>query len=48
MKHGKRLLMDFALAAVTRHTQKQLGIILQNCVSCHSMFQIHAMAEKLK
>lgn len=43
-----QLAMDAESFGDTRHTQKQLGVILQNCVSCHSMFQIHAMPEKLK
>ncbi len=43
-----QLAMDAESLGDTKHTQKQLGGILQNCVSCHSMFQIHAMPEKLK
>lgn len=48
--HGgfDQLAMDAESLGDTRHTQKQLGGILQKCVSCHSMFQIHAMPEKLK
>lgn len=37
-----QLAMDAESLGDTRHAQKQLGDILQNCVSCHSMFQIHA------
>jgi len=48
--HGgfDQLAMDAESLGDTRHTQKQLGSILKNCVSCHSLFQIHAMPEKLK
>ena len=37
-----QLAMDAESLGDTKHTQKQLSGILQNCVSCHSMFQIHA------
>lgn len=37
-----QLAMDAESLGDTRYTQKQLGGILQNCVSCHSLFQIHA------
>lgn len=40
------LAMDAESLGDTKHIQKQLGGILQNCVSCHSLFQIHAMPEK--
>lgn len=43
-----QLAMDAESLGDARHTQNQLGAILKNCVSCHSMFQIHAMTEKLK
>ena len=43
-----QLAMDAESLGDTKHTQKQLGGILKNCVSCHSMFQIHVMPEKLK
>jgi hypothetical protein len=43
-----QLAMDAESLGDTKHTQKQLGGILKNCVSCHSMFQIHATLEKLK
>jgi hypothetical protein len=48
--HGgfDQLAMDAESLGDTKHTQKQLGGILKNCVSCHSLFQIHAMPEKLK
>ena len=48
--HGgfDQLAMDAESLGDTKHTQKQLGGILKNCVSCHSMFQIHAMTENLK
>jgi len=48
--HGgfDQLAMDAESLGDTKHTQKQLGGILQNCVSCHSLFQIHAIPEKLK
>lgn len=48
--HGgfDQLAMDAESLGDTKHTQKQLGGILKNCVSCHSMFQIHAMPEKVK
>jgi hypothetical protein len=48
--HGgfDQLAMDAESLGDTKHTQKQLGNILKNCVICHSMFQIHAMPEKLK
>ena len=42
--HGAfdQLAMDADSLGDARHTQKQLANILQTCVSCHSMFQIHA------
>lgn len=42
--HGAfdQLAMDAESLGDARHTQKQLANILQNCVTCHSMFQIHA------
>jgi len=42
--HGAfdQLAMDAESLGDARHTQKQLGGILKNCVSCHGMFQIHA------
>ena len=43
-----QLAMDAESLGDARHAQKQLGGILKNCVSCHSMFQIHALPEKLK
>jgi len=48
--HGgfDQLAMDAESLGDTKHTQKQLGNILKNCVTCHSMFQIHAMPEKFK
>jgi hypothetical protein len=48
--HGgfDQLAMDAESLGDARHTQKQLGAILKNCVSCHNLFQIHAMPEKLK
>lgn len=48
--HGgfDQLAMDAESLGDTKHTQKQLGSILKNCVSCHSLFQIHAMPEKVK
>jgi len=48
--HGgfDQLAMDAESLGDVKHTQKQLGGILKNCVSCHSMFQIHAMPEKVK
>jgi hypothetical protein len=48
--HGgfDQLAMDAESLGDTKHTQKQLGGILKNCVSCHNLFQIHAMPEKLK
>jgi len=46
--HGgfDQLAMDAESLGDAKHTQKQLAGILQNCVSCHSLFQIHAMPEK--
>jgi hypothetical protein len=41
-----QLAMDAESLGDTRHVQKQLGGILQNCVNCHSMFQIHPMPDK--
>lgn len=43
-----QLAMDAESLGDTKHTQKQLGGILKDCVSCHSMFQIHSMPEKMK
>lgn len=42
--HGgfDQLAMDAESLGDARHTQKQLGGILKNCVSCHNLFQIHA------
>ena len=42
--HGAfdQLAMDADSLGDARHTQKQLANILQTCVNCHSMFQIHA------
>jgi len=42
--HGgfDQLAMDAESLGDARHTQKQLGGILQNCVSCHNLFQIHS------
>jgi len=37
-----QLAMDAESLGDVKHTQKQLSGILQNCVNCHSMFQIHA------
>jgi hypothetical protein len=36
-----QLAMDADSLGDTKHAQKQLGNILQNCVNCHSQFQIH-------
>lgn len=48
--HGAfdQLAMDAESLGDTKHTQNQLGGILKTCVSCHSLFQIHALPEKLK
>ena len=48
--HGgfDQLAMDAESLGDTKHTQKQLAGILKNCVSCHDMFQIHALSEKKK
>lgn len=37
-----QLAMDAESLGDSKHAQKQLGAIMKNCVSCHSMFQIHA------
>ena len=43
--HGgfDQLALDAESLGDTKHTQKQLGGILQNCVACHNMFQIHTV-----
>jgi len=42
--HGgfDQLAMDAESLGDTKHTQKQLADILQSCVNCHNLFQIHA------
>lgn len=37
-----QLAMDAESLGDAKHAQKQLGGILKNCVSCHSLFQIQA------
>ena len=38
-----QLAMDAESLGDTKHTQKQLAGILQNCVKCHGLFQIHTV-----